>query len=553
MLRKYWKKWAVSSLVLLLICINFFLIFHKDSKIERAKYVNEWAPVKIQDLLLSETKKGVIVPKQEEFVYFQGDKGSFAEFLVQEGDQVDKGTPLFRYSSDNLDQVIAQYEAEISKREREKLAIEENIDDLEDVLFGLPIVGEEEAFSMAAVASSIQAQIHEKELQLESVEAEIDRLKKLIGSLDEDHLIVESPIAGIVKKLSYDLQNPVVTITSEEKAVEGILDEEEYKRIKEGMKVFITSDSFARKIEGTISEVAVNPLEDPDVEKESRYLFSVQLDLSAGNFGDDLSAESTNETDAGSEGNRSADQDVNSGATEERTDEEDSRSGPSSRDQIDTGRDGSKSKSQESKNERGSIAPAAPSGREAPDRNPVPPEERFERDRIDGESSPGIQIEENARDLPFIQSEEDALLLKEEGGDLSSAEGELAELEGEDEGLEESDLVAGTHVDVKIVLDEVEDGLTLPAKAVRGGNIYVLRGNGRIEKRTVETGLSVGKTEEIRSGAEEGELAILNPGPIKDNTVFFTPIEIDEMNKDAFREFGKKMIIHYIARGLLTW
>ena len=108
-------------------------------------------------------------------------------------------------------------------------------------------------------------------------------------------------------------------------------------------------------------------------------------------------------------------------------------------------------------------------------------------------------------------------------------------------------------MDVKIVLDEVEDGLTLPAKAVRGGNIYVLRGNGRIEKRTVETGLSVGKTEEIRSGAEEGELAILNPGPIKDNTVFFTPIEIDEMNKDAFREFGKKMIIHYIARGLLTW
>ncbi len=66
-------------------------------------------------------------------------------------------------------------------------------------------------------------------------------------------------------------------------------------------------------------------------------------------------------------------------------------------------------------------------------------------------------------------------------------------------------LLPGTSADVEIVLDRREGVLRVPTAAVaEGGTVLVLR-NGRLEERTVRTGLSNWEYMEVLDGLEEGE------------------------------------------------
>jgi len=105
---------------------------------------------------------------------------------------------------------------------------------------------------------------------------------------------------------------------------------------------------------------------------------------------------------------------------------------------------------------------------------------------------------------------------------------------------------------VKMIKKVVEDALTLPNETNRLGNIYVLKGDGTIEKRQVQTGIKLNDVYEITSDAEEGELVIYEPTNIRNNTTFFTPLEFSEMRKSALKKLGKKEIFKSVGRGLLS-
>lgn len=296
-----WKKWTIIAVIALFVVVNFYLIFKKDSEVARSKYIDEWRTVKEQKLVLSKHKAGVVTPAEEENVYFQSGSGDFEQFLVKEGEEVHPGTPLFEYSPQNIETTIQQFEAEITKLENERDAIEDNIDDLEKIERNLSKKKkdqEEDTSNKEVVASTILAQIYEKELQLSRVEAEIERLEDLV-SISDDHLdglTINSTISGVVKKISHDLQNPVVTITSTEQQIKGILEEEEVLEIEEGMKVIITSKTLKNKLESTISKVAVNPEQEPRVDTNSEYEFVVEFDDTAPEIGE--MDEADEETDA---------------------------------------------------------------------------------------------------------------------------------------------------------------------------------------------------------------------------------------------------------------
>lgn len=395
-----WKKWVVWAVIGLFLVANFYLIFKKDSEITRSTYVDEWTTIKEQNLVLSTNKPGVVTPLEEEHVYFQAGSGDFERFLVKEGEEVDEGTPLFQYSPRDIESTIENFEAEITKLESEWDAIDENIGNLEDLADSLSTnVSEEEGFASEATVSTIEAQIYEKELQLSSIEAEIEKYEDLISMADKglDHLAMESEISGVVKKINHELKNPVVTITSNEMQIEGILNEEEVREIAEGMEAVITFDGLKGKVEGVVSDVAVNPLDDPHVEKGSEYRFTVEL-----------------------------------------------------------------------------------------------------------EEEP------------------------------------------------ELDVLAGSHAEMKITLKKVEDAITVPAKALIGDYLYVLKPNGMIERRTVETGLSVHGVRELISEAEVGEIIAFQPGKFKNNTAFFTPIDVSKVSKHEMKEMGKKETLRYLGRGILT-
>lgn len=142
--------------------------------------------------------------------------------------------------------------------------------------------------------ASIDAEIYEKELQLTRIEAEIDKYEDLVSISDDglSSLTVDSPIAGVVKSVSHDLQNPVVTITSNDQQVVGLLDEDDMLEIKEGMSAVIYG-SFGKR-EGMVAEIAVNPEQDPQVGEKSEYQFVVEL----GEEDTDTTAEDETETTA---------------------------------------------------------------------------------------------------------------------------------------------------------------------------------------------------------------------------------------------------------------
>lgn len=408
-----WKKWAIVASVIIFIVANLYLIFKKDSKIARSEYINEWTSIKEQNLVLSKKKEGVIAPLEEEYVYLKSGIGDFEQFLVKEGEEVQVGSSLFEYSPRNMEEAIKQFEAEITKLENERDAIEDAIDSLKKIEKSLSASSSEENNHEAA-ASSIEAQIAEKKLQLSRIEAEINKYEELVANSDESmgSLTVESGISGVVKKISHDLQNPVVTITSDEKHIKGILEEEELQEIEEGMKVIIASKSSLKKLEGIISNISVNPEQDPHVDKSSQFEFTVD----------------------------------------------------------------------------------------------------------------------------FVETSEE-------------------EDEGVEEQLEEEktlEIFTGAHVDMKIITKEVEDALTIPESAIRKGYMYVLKGNGTIEKRPTETGIKVNNTYEITSEAEKGELIVNNPSIMKTNSSFFTPIELGKMKKNDFKDMGKKELLKYIGKGFLS-
>lgn len=395
-----WKKWTFIIIILLFVVANFYLIFKKDSEVARLTYIKDWQAVKEQNLVLSKKKEGVVAPADEEHIYFQFGAGDFEQFLVKEGEEVVVGTPLFEYSPRDLEATIQQYEAEIPRLELERDAIQDNIDHLEMIKDDLS----DEDVANKAVASTIDAQIYEKESQLARMDGEIGKFEDLISIANTTlgSLSVASTIKGVVKEISHDLQNPVVTITSTDQLAKGLLEEDELLEIEEGMKVIITLKTG--KLEGTISKVAVNPEENPQVDKKSQYAFMVEF--------------------------------------------------------------------------------------------------------------------------------------AEEG-------------EGEEE---ESDVQVfpGAHVDLKIITKEVENALILPGKAIRGGNIYVLKTDGTVEKRPVETGIEVGKVVEITSEVEEGELVVSDPSNLKNKIAFFTPVEVSKIKKSNFQELGKKEMFRYLGRGLLS-
>ncbi|RTR32951.1 efflux RND transporter periplasmic adaptor subunit [Robertmurraya yapensis] len=408
-----WKKWTVVTVIVLFVAVNFYLISKKDSEIARAAYIDEWRKIKEQNLILSKEKPGVVAPIEEEFVYFQNGAGDFEQFLVKEGDEVQIGTALFEYSPKNLEETIDQLEAEITRLESEEDALEDNIDNLEDIVLDLATSEDEESPSNEAMIASIDAEIYEKELQLSRIEAEIDKYEDLVSISDDglSSLTVDSPIAGVVKSISHDLQNPVVTITSNDQQVVGLLDEDDMLEIKEGMSAVVYG-SFG-KMEGTIAKIGVNPEQEPQVGTKSEYQFVVEMG-----------------------------------------------------------------------------------------------EEEVESGEVD-----------------------------------SDEQSEVAE---------ETPILSGTHVNLKITTLEVEDALTLPDETIHVGNIYVLKDDGTIEKRKAKTGIEINGIHEITSKAELDELVVYEPGNLKNKTAFFTPIDIAKMKKKDFKDMGKKEIFRYLGRGFLT-
>lgn len=286
------KKTAIlASAGIIFVSANLYLALKDNSKAVRSSYINKWTAVGKENLTETLHASGVVTPEEEHYVYFNDNPGDFKSFLVKEGDQVDSGTPLYEYSSDNIDEDRAEVEADRKQLIREVALIEEQIKQLNYLQSvsasasdnSTPVFGDgsttPSSSSNDLIEVSIEKEIYDKELEKSRVEAEIDKYDEMIEAYDNgsNQLGINSDVSGTVKKINYELKNPIVTIISDKPKVEGTFSERDLKNVEEGMEVYVQSDLIKGKVAGTLTTIADYPETDPSVKKESHYPFEITL------------------------------------------------------------------------------------------------------------------------------------------------------------------------------------------------------------------------------------------------------------------------------------
>ncbi|MFY2156463.1 efflux RND transporter periplasmic adaptor subunit [Cytobacillus firmus] len=277
------RAWVLRILVAcigIFIASNLYLALKPGSKVDKTAYIDKWQAVSKENLIDSFSKKGVVSPAEEYQVYYDERQGVFNQFLVKEGDAITPGTGLFEYQPEDLDAEKERLNAEAEKLENQIEDLEGHIDDMETYKRTL-IFAEEEKDSETAVTSSLDRDIHEKELQVSMLERELEMTENQLDYLEDQpgSVTVQSNFSGTISEIDRSLENPIITITSDASLINGELTLDERMETSVGLKVLVSAKDF--KGEGTIINLASLPKSGVSLNKESTYPFSVQLNEDA--------------------------------------------------------------------------------------------------------------------------------------------------------------------------------------------------------------------------------------------------------------------------------
>ena len=273
---KWWKTIMITVVAILLVGVNLFLIIKDNSKVDKTLYVSGWTSAIEQDLEETMVTEGISAPQEEQYVYYDDNKGSFEGFMVKEGEEVSSGSELFYYKTDSYVDAIAHLGAEKESVLKQLDGLEDRKDSLDRLLTSSG-TEMDEFFLMSE--SSIEMEIYETEAEINRLEGELEKYEDQIDSIDGKlpYLHEISDINGTVKEINKDLSNPVITIASMETIIEGKVPEAEHKKLQPGLEVLISLKNSNKNYKGIIETISAFPEGKPSVEKESAYPFTVFL------------------------------------------------------------------------------------------------------------------------------------------------------------------------------------------------------------------------------------------------------------------------------------
>ncbi|MHA6488190.1 efflux RND transporter periplasmic adaptor subunit [Bacillus cabrialesii] len=262
-MKKVWIGIGIAILVALFIGINIY---------RSAAPTSGSAGQKIQagGLEEKEISSTVMVPgtlqfSNEQYVFYEADKGTLEDIKVKEGDKVKKGTPLVTYTNEQLS----------LEKEQNQLTAESNqlqIDQIQEKINALDHKEKELAKQVGKKEAKKQIESERTELQMQKKTTEIDlkqtELQRQSLANRVSDLEVKSEIEGTVISVNQeaaskksDIQEPVIHIGNpKELVVSGKLSEYDTLKIKKGQKVTLTSDVIQDKTwKGTVSAVGLVP------------------------------------------------------------------------------------------------------------------------------------------------------------------------------------------------------------------------------------------------------------------------------------------------------
>lgn len=301
------RYWWIAAIIVLFVGINVYLVAADNhQKVDRIAYVNDWTAIEKKDLHESYQSAGVVRYANESDVYFDKDLGNFKEFIVNEGQEVHTGDPLYSYYAKDFYETQAMLQQKRDLLDDEIRAIDTAINKVQSFQTSsgaststsgnLPSTGKktkdaalqtEIANLQRQITSSDSKQadmlktqyIAEKEKERDQKKAEQQSVQSQIAELSSsgDTITVESPFSGRVTKLSKELKAPLMTIQdSDALQVAGEITEKQRLHTEEGMKTAITMQKSGEKLEGEISQLSNEPI-DLQVKGSSLYPFAVDL------------------------------------------------------------------------------------------------------------------------------------------------------------------------------------------------------------------------------------------------------------------------------------
>lgn len=253
--------------------------------------------------------KGKVEPLKKQLYFFDGNKGRIKNIPVSNGEEVAIGTPLIEYQNEAVENETvsqrhavekssldaSQAEATVAANERQVQTITNQINDTQQKMTEAK---EEEKTALNEQLKQQQGelqtandQLSQSRFAVQSAYEDVQSAKDVLaGQQKQASSTVSSEIAGIAsvdEKGKGSPEVPVVTVSSKEKQVKGIVTEYDLDKLVPGQTVQVTTVGNDKKVDGTIKSIATSALPTSgDNSNVASYEFIVEGDFP---WTDDLS------------------------------------------------------------------------------------------------------------------------------------------------------------------------------------------------------------------------------------------------------------------------
>ncbi|MBU8686746.1 efflux RND transporter periplasmic adaptor subunit [Priestia megaterium] len=275
---------AVAVVIVAVIGINVYRAQSVSGKAVNVHVAN----IKEKKLRNTVMVPGTLKLADEQYVYFDAEKGEVERFHVTEGSRVQQGTSLVTYESDTLD-------LEQEQNNLEKKSSQLQIDSVSKQLSNLNKKQKEleKEMSKQEARDQIDTERTQLNLDLETAKIDLERNKLEAKSIakKERNLDVASDINGTVLEVdkeavnnTSDVQKPLIHIgNTDEYLATGVLSEYDALKIKTGQAVKITSDVLPDKEwAGSVKQIDYLPQQQASAEAgndaANQYPIEVKVD-----------------------------------------------------------------------------------------------------------------------------------------------------------------------------------------------------------------------------------------------------------------------------------
>lgn len=232
------KKWIIFIISFFAVIATGLILYNILDLSKATKMDVEAVSLKEEKMQETVMAPGKLKLKDEQYVYYQGDKGDVQELLVEPGDTVDKDDELLKYKNEQLENEKEQNQLEIEslKLELDKLKNESQEVDKEE---------KEDSANNSIQDDDVKLQKQKTNNELEQALLEKESIEEKV-----DDSIVKADIAGTVLSVNEEAgsqgelgEKAIMQIGSlDEMVVKGSISEYDTLNIEKDQDVILTSD-----------------------------------------------------------------------------------------------------------------------------------------------------------------------------------------------------------------------------------------------------------------------------------------------------------------------